>query len=56
MSWIIIEIITNPDYQAPPIDCPQPVNKPGEEQLGRSCDPLPTACYFKDPRNCPRRR
>jgi hypothetical protein len=55
MSWVIIEIIANPDYN-PSVDCPQPVNQPGEEQLGKSCSPLPNACYFKDPRNCPRRK
>jgi hypothetical protein len=51
VSWVIIKIIANPNYN-PPVDCPQP----DDPNLGRSCDPLPTACYFKDPRNCSRRR
>jgi hypothetical protein len=50
MSWVIIEIISIP-YN-PPVDCPQPANP----EFGTSCDPLPTACYFKDPRNCRRRK
>jgi hypothetical protein len=54
VSWVIIEIISTNYY--PEINCPQPVNTPGGEQLGTSCSPLPTACYFKDPRNCKRRK
>jgi hypothetical protein len=50
VSWVIIELESNSDYH-PIIDCPQPED-PG---LGRSCQPLPSACYFRDPSRCPRR-
>lgn len=56
VSWVIIELESNPDYH-PQIDCPQPEYPPNYsgERIGKSCDPLPSACYFRDPRNCPRR-
>jgi hypothetical protein len=46
VSWVIIEIIANPDYHAKD-DCSTPEV---------SCGELPTKCYFRDPRNCSRRK
>jgi hypothetical protein len=47
VGWVIIELKSNPDYY-PKIDCPQP----DDPSLGVSCQPLPSACYFRDPRRC----
>jgi hypothetical protein len=50
VSWVVIELQSNPDYH-PQIDCPQP----DDPSIGRSCQPLPSACYRRDPRRCSQR-
>jgi hypothetical protein len=49
VNWVIIELESNPDYHPPDQTCRD--NSDGT----RSCSqPLPSACYFRDPRRCQR--
>jgi hypothetical protein len=51
VSWVIIQLIAT-KVPSLPEDCPQPAN-PDE---GQSCSPQDSGCYFKDPRNCRRKK